>query len=375
MSSQEKVRTRSLVRILAVAGARPNFMKIAALLRELRLRPGFEVLLAHTGQHYDEGMSQRFFTELGIPEPDVDLGVGSGSHAWQTGEILKRIEPVLQQMRPDGIVVVGDVNSTLAGALAAVKLGIPVAHVEAGLRSFDPSMPEETNRKLTDAISRWLFTTEPSAQRNLLREGIPVERIHFVGNVMIDTLRTHLEAVRSLDTLERLGLEPQRYAVLTLHRPSNVDDPVRLRRLFAALEEIHGEIPILFPVHPRTRSSIERRLGGSAPRLCLTEPLGYPDFLRAMADAKLVLTDSGGIQEETTALGVPCLTLRDNTERPVTVSEGTNTLVGSDPATLRTEVRKILQGGGKRGRVPERWDGRAAARIADVLGSDLGEPA
>lgn len=365
--------TERVWRVLAVAGARPNFMKIAPLLRELRARPGCEAVLVHTGQHYDTAMSERFFSELGIPEPDVNLGVGSGSHAAQTAEVLRRIEEVLLEKRPDAVVVVGDVNSTLAAAIAAVKLGIPVAHVEAGLRSFDRTMPEEINRVLTDQISHWLFTTEPQAETNLVREGISRDRIHFAGNVMIDTLLGHLEHARGLDTLERLGLTAGGYGLLTLHRPSNVDDPERLRLLFAVLEEIHAELPVLFPVHPRTREAIRRFLGGRAPGLRMEEPLGYLDFLRLMADARIVLTDSGGIQEETTALGVPCLTLRENTERPVTVDQGTNTIVGSDPATIRSEARKVLEDGGKRGRVPERWDGRAAARIADVLASELGD--
>ena len=359
------------IRLVAVAGARPNFMKIAPLLRELHARPSFEPRLVHTGQHYDAAMSDRFFEELGIAAPDVNLEVKSGSHAEQTAEVLRRIEPVLIEVRPDAVVVVGDVNSTLAASLAAVKLRIPVAHVEAGLRSFDRSMPEEINRRLTDAISDWLFTTERAAAENLEREGIPAERVHFVGNVMIDTLLAHLERARGLPTLEQLGLRPGGFAVLTLHRPSNVDDPARLRSLFAVLEEIHRDLPVVFPVHPRTSASIARLLGGKPPRLQLCEPLGYLDFLRLMADARLVLTDSGGIQEETTALGVPCLTLRDNTERPVTVSQGTNTLVGSDPATIRAEVRKVFATGGKRGRIPELWDGRAAGRIIDVLETEL----
>jgi UDP-N-acetylglucosamine 2-epimerase (non-hydrolysing) len=359
------------IRVLLVAGARPNFMKIAPLLRELRLRPSFETCLVHTGQHYDAAMSEQFFSELGIPEPDLNLGVGSGSHGAQTAQVLEKMEAILQERRPDALVVVGDVNSTLAAALAAVKLGIPVAHVEAGLRSFDRSMPEEINRLLTDAISDWLFVTEPAGEENLRREGVPGEKIHFAGNVMIDTLRAHLERARNSDVLVRLGLEEGGYGVLTLHRPSNVDEEASLRRLFDVLEEIHAEVPIVFPVHPRTRASIARLLSGQPPRLCLSEPLGYLDFLRLLADARLVLTDSGGIQEETTVLGVPCLTLRENTERPVTLTQGTNTLVGTDPATIRAEVRKILDGGGRRGRVPDRWDGRAAARIADALEAAL----
>jgi UDP-N-acetylglucosamine 2-epimerase (non-hydrolysing) len=243
--------------------------------------------------------------------------------------------------------------------------------VEAGLRSFDRSMPEEINRILTDAVSRWLFTSESSGAENLRREGVAAERVHFVGNVMIDTLRAHLDRARSAAPLAALGLAPRGYAVLTLHRPSNVDDPARLARLFAVLEEIHAELPLVFPLHPRTRASIEGRLGGRAPRLLLTQPLGYLEFLGLMAEARLVLTDSGGIQEETTALGVPCLTLRDTTERPVTVSEGTNRLVGAEPDAIRAEARKILEGDPKRGRVPEKWDGRAARRIVDVLERDL----
>ena len=358
------------IRVLAVAGARPNFMKIAPLLRELRSRGGFEATLVHTGQHYDEAMSESFFRDLGIPPPDLNLGVGSGPHGQQTARVLERMEDLLQERRPDALLVVGDVNSTLAAALAAVKLGVRVAHVEAGLRSFDRSMPEEINRVLTDAISDWLFITEPAAAENLRREGIAEERIHFVGNVMIDTLRAHLERARGLDTLARLGLEPRGYAVLTLHRPSNVDEPQTLRRLFAVLEEIHERAPVVFPVHPRTRDSIARLLGGEAPRLRLTEPLGYLDFLRLMADAALVLTDSGGVQEETTVLGVPCLTLRQNTERPVTVSEGTNCIVGTEPEAIRAAAFKVLDGELRRGRIPERWDGRAAQRIVDVLERD-----
>ncbi len=359
------------IRVLAVAGARPNFMKIAPLLQELRAREGFETLLVHTGQHYDAAMSDSFFRDLGIPEPDVNLGVGSGSHGEQTAEVLRKIEPLLIERHPDVLVVVGDVNSTLAATLAAVKLGIPVAHVEAGLRSFDRSMPEETNRVMTDVVSEWLFTTEPAAEQNLLREGVARDRIHFVGNVMIDTLLANLDRARGLDSLERLGLEPRGYALLTLHRPSNVDDPVRLRALFAVLEEINTELPVVFPVHPRTQGAIERLLGGQRPALRMTEPLGYLEFLQLMAEARLVLTDSGGIQEETTALGVSCLTLRDSTERPVTVDEGTNTMVGTEPDAIRAAVRKILDGEAKKGRVPALWDGRAAARIVDILERDL----
>jgi len=355
------------IRVLAVAGARPNFMKIAPLLRELSQRPTFTTTLVHTGQHYDDRMSADFFRDLGIREPDINLAVGSGLHGAQTARVLTGIEEILLREPPDLVLVVGDVNSTLAATLAAVKLEIPVAHVEAGLRSFDRRMPEEINRVLTDAVARWLFTTEPSGSRELEREGIPAVRIHLVGNVMIDTLLANLERARELDTPERLGLAEGKFALLTLHRPGNVDDPARLAALFEVLEEVHRELPIVFPVHPRTANVIREKLGGRPPALQLVEPQGYLDFLRLMSAARLVLTDSGGIQEETTALGVPCLTLRENTERPVTVSEGTNTIVGSDPERIRTEVAEVLAGRGKRGRRPALWDGRAAERIADVL--------
>jgi len=367
------VSRQSPIRILAVAGARPNFMKIAPLLRELADRDAFEPFLVHTGQHYDAAMSESFFRDLGIPEPDVNLGVGSGSHGEQTAQVLIKIEQLLIEQRPDAVLVVGDVNSTLAATLAAIKLDIPVAHVEAGLRSGDRKMPEELNRILTDSVSTWLFTTEEAGNRNLAAEGVAPERVHFVGNVMIDTLVSNLEKARSLDTLERFDLTPGEYALLTLHRPSNVDDPETLAGLFGALEEIHREVPVLFPVHPRTAAAIERLLGGRAPALRLVEPLGYLDFLRLMADAKLVLTDSGGIQEETTALGTTCLTLRENTERPITVSEGTNTIVGANPEVIRIEARKVLDGAGKSGRVPRFWDGQSAARIVDVLEHDLSQ--
>jgi UDP-N-acetylglucosamine 2-epimerase (non-hydrolysing) len=347
-------------------------MKVAPLLRELRSRGRFEVFLVHTGQHYDATMSDHFFEDLGIAPPDAELGVGSGSHGEMTAEVLKRIEPVIAEQRPDALIVVGDVNSTLAAALAAVKLGVPVAHVEAGLRSFDRSMPEEINRLLTDAISSWLFVTESSGEENLLHEGVDPSRIHFVGNVMIDTLLENLERARRLDTLERFSVTPRSYAVLTLHRPSNVDEPQRLARLFDVLEEIHDELPIVFPIHPRTAASIEGQLGDRPLRLRTAAPLGYLDFLRLMSEARLVLTDSGGIQEETTVLGVPCLTLRENTERPVTVVQGTNRIVGSDPDAIRSEVRKVLDGETLRGRIPDRWDGAAARRIVDVLARDLG---
>ena len=362
---------RPKIRVLALVGARPNFMKIAPLLRTLRERQRFETTLVHTGQHYDASMSEDFFRDLGIPEPDVNLAVGSGSHATQTAEVLVGVEALLIDQRPDALLLVGDVNSTVAASLAAAKLGIPIAHVEAGLRSGDRSMPEEINRLVTDTLSAWCFTTEPAGDENLLREGIGPEKIHQVGNVMIDTLLANRARADELDTLERLGLEANGYALLTLHRPSNVDDPATLSALFEALEEIHCKLPIVFPVHPRTSAAIRNLLGGKQPALNILPPLGYLDFLRLMSQSAFVLTDSGGIQEETTALGVPCLTLRDNTERPITIEEGTNLLIGSGADDVRNAALRILDGDAKRGRVPKLWDGHAAGRIADILERDL----
>ena len=361
-------------RVVAVAGARPNFMKVAPLLRALEASGRFTCFLVHTGQHYDEAMSEGFFRDLGIARPDVNLGVGSGSHAAMTAEVLRQIEPILLAQKPDALIVVGDVNSTLAAALAASKLGVRIAHVEAGLRSGDRSMPEEINRLVTDAISDWLFVSEPAGRENLLREGAAPARIHHVGNVMIDTLRANLARAREQGTAQRLGLRAGGYALLTLHRPSNVDDPAQLAALFGVFEELHEKLPLVFPVHPRTRAAIADKLGGRTPRLVATDPLGYLDFLALMADARFVLTDSGGVQEETTALGVPCLTLRANTERPVTVAEGTNTLAGTDPRAIRSEIEKLLAGETKRGRVPQLWDGHAAERIAQILASELERP-
>ncbi len=373
MPAQKRAPRDEPIRLLAVAGARPNFMKIAPLMKVFSERADrFEPILVHTGQHYDRAMSDSFFRDLGIPEPDVNLGVGSGSHGVQTAEVLMKIEALLIERQPHAVLVVGDVNSTLAATLAAVKLHIPVAHVEAGLRSWDREMPEEINRVLTDSVSHWLFTTEPDAETNLLREGVPRDRIHFVGNVMIDTLLAHRTRAGELDTLERLGLSPGAYAVLTLHRPSNVDSPDQLRRLFEVLGRLDEEIPVVFPVHPRTANAIEHHLGGTRPNLHLTEPLGYLDFLRLLMDAQMVLTDSGGIQEETTALDVPCLTLRDSTERPITVSEGTNTIVGTDPADIEAAIENLRQSPPPKGRRPALWDGRAAVRIVDILERDLG---
>jgi UDP-N-acetylglucosamine 2-epimerase (non-hydrolysing) len=363
--------------ILCVVGARPNFIKIAPVIRAMRgATPPLPVRLVHTGQHYDPELNSQFFRALEIPDPDINLEVGSGSHAVQTAEIMRRIEPVLDRERAAALLVVGDVNSTLACALVAVKKGVPVIHVEAGLRSFDRSMPEEINRVLTDQISELLFTTEKSARHNLLREGIPASRIHFVGNVMIDTLRHNLEqAVPHAKTLRQHGApadwaQHRGFAVLTLHRPSNVDDPRILRTILEAITEVGKRLPVAFAVHPRTRARIEQhRLGtllNPASILCLP-PIGYLEMLGLMQAGRLVLTDSGGIQEETTALGVPCVTLRDTTERPITVEHGTNTIVGSSPARILAAVEEILRHGGKAGRIPELWDGHASQRIVSVL--------
>jgi UDP-N-acetylglucosamine 2-epimerase (non-hydrolysing) len=352
--------------VLCVVGARPNYMKMAPILRALAARK-VPATLVHTGQHYDESLSDRFFDELGMPRPAVNLEVGSASHAQQTAEVMKRFEPVLIEHKPSVVVVVGDVNSTIACALVAVKLGIPVAHVEAGLRSYDRAMPEEINRVLTDQISELLFTTERSAAANLAKEGIDPARVHFVGNVMIDTLQASLP--RAVPPPAELKRKPG-YAVLTLHRPSNVDNPATLERLFAALGKVSEKLPIVFPVHPRTAQRLDAcaaaaRLGTD--RLLRRPPLGYLEMLGLMRDAQIVLTDSGGMQEETTALGVPCITLRENTERPITVEEGTNTVAGTDPTRILAAVDETLASGGKRGRYPELWDGRAAERIAEIV--------
>jgi UDP-N-acetylglucosamine 2-epimerase (non-hydrolysing) len=357
------------VKVTAIIGARPNFVKIAPIAAALADEAGARSTLIHTGQHYDAQMSQVFFSNLEIPEPDVNLDVRAETAIGQIAEVMKRLEPVLLADRPDVVLVVGDVNSTLAGALVAVKLGLPVAHVEAGLRSFDREMPEETNRVLTDAISTHLFTTEPAAAENLAREGVPTERIHFVGNVMIDTLFRYRERAQQSPILERLGVEPGGYAALTLHRPSNVDSEEGLGRLLAAIARIQSEVPIVFPVHPRTRQRLERMNGAlrALPALRLAEPLPYLDFVRVMANARCVLTDSGGIQEETTALGVPCLTLRTNTERPVTVTRGTNRIVGVEPDAIVAAWRDVAQGRWPLGELPDLWDGKAAGRIVRIL--------
>ncbi|MGF1529317.1 MAG: non-hydrolyzing UDP-N-acetylglucosamine 2-epimerase [Candidatus Competibacterales bacterium] len=357
--------------LLCVVGARPNFMKIAPLMRALGgQRP--TARLVHTGQHYDVAMNEQFFRQLAIPEPDVNLEVGSGSHAVQTAEIMRRFEPVLEETPDPAVLVVGDVNSTLACALVAAKRQVPVIHVEAGLRSLDRTMPEEINRVVTDQLSSLLFTTERDALGNLTREGIDPARVHFVGNVMIDTLRFCLpQAVPPATTLAASDLArvPEAFGVVTLHRPSNVDDPAALATLVAALKAIARRLPLLFPLHPRTRNALERAdlLGALTEAVILLPPLGYLEMLGLTAGAKLVITDSGGLQEETTALGVPCFTLRDNTERPITLTLGTNTLVGRDIPRLHQLVDEVLSHGGKTGQIPEYWDGRAAERIVEIL--------
>ncbi len=367
--------------ILCVVGARPNFMKMAPIMAALAdLGPKLAVSLVHTGQHYDVAMNHQYFEALGIPQPDINLEVGSGSHATQTAEVMRRFEPALDEKQPSAVLVVGDVNSTLACALVATKKGIPVIHVEAGLRSFDRAMPEEINRILTDQISDLLFTTERSGRENLLREGIDESRIRFVGNVMIDTLRRNLErAVPVAKTLQDSGREAfpaghEGYAVLTMHRPSNVDNPDTLRVLLDTIRKISPRLPVIFPMHPRTRAMIEKfGLGEmlNAPELIQLPPMGYLEMLGLMKDARVVLTDSGGIQEETTALGVPCITLRNNTERPITVDEGTNTIAGQDPVKILAAFDEIMQSGGKAGRIPEFWDGQASMRIAAAIHSWL----
>jgi UDP-N-acetylglucosamine 2-epimerase (non-hydrolysing) len=340
-------------------------------MREMRRHAEIEPILVHTGQHYDEKLSDIFFRQMGIPTPDLNLEVGSGSHAAQTAEVLKRVEPVLIETKPDVVVVVGDVNSTIAVSLAAAKLGIRVAHVEAGLRSFDRTMPEEINRMLTDAIADLLFVTEEDAIEHLLKEGRPRSAIHFVGNVMIDSLRHFLPIAQKSAIGQELGLVDHqtwhRFAVLTLHRPSNVDSVDKLSELMSAIDALAREVPVIFPVHPRTKQRLAEAGATHHRQLRLIDPVGYLDFLCLLSKATLVLTDSGGIQEETTALGVPCLTLRENTERPITISQGTNLLVGTDRAKIINAASNILAGKGKAGRIPPLWDGKAAERIVEIL--------
>jgi UDP-N-acetylglucosamine 2-epimerase (non-hydrolysing) len=357
---------RRLISLTAVVGARPNFVKMAPILEEAGRRSAFQCRLIHTGQHYSPEMSASFFDELGMPQPDVNLDIGSGSHTEQAAGVMLRLEMELNERRPDLVLVVGDVNSTMAAALVASKLGIPLAHVEAGLRSFDRRMPEETNRLVTDVLSDYLFASEPSGVTNLLAEGIPQEKIFLVGNVMIDTLMKFRAKAAQTSILDRLGLKSKDYAVATLHRPSNVDGMEHLASLLSMLSELSRRLPVVFPVHPRTRERM-RSAGLSERGLILTEPLGYLEFLRLTSEARLVLTDSGGIQEETTILQVACLTMRENTERPITVEQGTNRLVGTDPKEILRAALDALDAPQQLLAPPRFWDGRASARILDVL--------
>ncbi len=359
------------MKIITVAGARPNFMKIAPLMEAFSRTSDIEPLLVHTGQHYDEKMSDLFFRQLGIPEPDMNLGVGSASHAVQTAEIMKAFEPVVLEHKPDAVLVVGDVNSTIACGLVAVKLGVRLIHVEAGLRSFDRTMPEEVNRILTDSISDLLFCTEQSGVDNLRNEGVADEKVFLVGNVMIDTLLKNKAKADQSTILADLGLAEGQYAALTLHRPSNVDDPMVFGRILDALEVIQHDLTVVFPIHPRTRNNLDhlglRQRVELLTGLRLLDPIGYLDFLKLTASARLVLTDSGGIQEETTILKVPCLTLRENTERPVTAEIGSNTVVGTDPDKILGAYRRIMDDDDHECGTPPLWDGNAAERIVEVI--------
>lgn len=363
--------------IYLVAGARPNFMKIAPIVRALQAQDALTFKIIHTGQHYDREMNDVFFEELGIPQPDVFMAAGGGSHAQQTAKIMLGFEELCQNERPAAVLVVGDVNSTLACSIVAKKLNIPVAHVEAGLRSGDMAMPEEINRLVTDSISDWFFVTEPSAVEHLRREGKPESAIHYVGHVMVDNVLYQADKLSQADTSAfetsawKAQQEGRRYGVVTLHRPSNVDDPETFTRIAGALKEIASELPLIFPVHPRTRANIEKFGIDLGPNVTLAGPQAYMAFLNLWKDAAVVLTDSGGLQEETTALGVPCITVRENTERPVTVDEGSNVLAGTDPAAIILETRKVLRGEGKQGRRPHLWDGRAAERIVGILARGL----
>lgn len=352
--------------ILHVVGARPNFMKAAPVIRALTDGTHHRQTLVHTGQHYDSNMSEVFFRQLGLADPDINLEVGSGTHAQQTAHVMLHLEPVIVQKKPDLVLVYGDVNSTLATALVCSKLQVPLGHVEAGLRSLDRSMPEEINRLLTDQVADLLFTHSQTASENLLREGVPSHKIHFVGNVMVDSLRRLLPVASKSDPAGKLGVGPH-YGVVTLHRPSNVDPPHQLEYLIGALDEISHDLPLLFPVHPRTDRRIQEITLQSTSQLHIVKPLSYLDFLALESRATLAITDSGGVQEETTCLGVPCFTVRENTERPVTVTLGTNTLVGQDMRHLQSGVEDVLAGRGKRGQIPPLWDGNAAPRIARVI--------
>jgi UDP-N-acetylglucosamine 2-epimerase (non-hydrolysing) len=363
------------MKIINIVGARPNFMKMAPIIEALNRYPEkFNHLLVHTGQHYDQRMSKAFFDDLGIPKPDIDLEVGSGSHAEQTAKIMMAFEKVCLQHNPDLVIVVGDVNSTMACTITAKKLGIRVAHVEAGLRSGDIEMPEEINRLCTDVLCDDLFTTDNYANENLLKEGIAEEKIHFVGNVMIDTLMKHRAMAKQLPLMDKLGLEQRGFATLTLHRPSNVDDKQTFKAVLEALHEISQKIPIVFPIHPRTRKMADEfgfnhffTTGDKVEGLWLTDPLGYLEFLHLNMNARMVLTDSGGLQEESTVLGIPCITLRFNTERPITCTKGTNILVGNDKQRILEAANKVLGCEFPEAMIPEKWDGKTADRIVKIL--------
>lgn len=359
------------MKTMVVVGARPNFMKAAPIIDRMKRYDDFlEPILVHTGQHYDRKLSQLFFDDLKLPKPDIFLGVGSGSHAVQTAKIMIEFEKIVIENRPDIVVVMGDVNSTIACALVAAKCHIPIAHVEAGLRSFDMGMPEEINRVLTDRISDYLFVTETSGYQNLIKEGAEQDRIFFVGNVMIDSLLAHLKIAEERPILAELGLESKKFALLTLHRPDNVDDQKTLTQIVEALDIVSQKMPIIFPCHPRTRLNIDKFNLGSyfdEARLRLIESTGYLDFLKLQSAAAMVLTDSGGVQEETTILNIPCLTLRKNTERPVTITEGTNILVGPYPEKIVAAAENVLNGNVKSGSIPKYWDGRAAERIVEIF--------
>lgn len=353
-------------KIFLLAGARPNYMKVFPLARALKRAGGFDTKLVHTGQHYDAAMSDRFFDDFGVPPPDFFLGVGSGPHGAQTARVMLALEPLLAEHRPDWLIVVGDVNSTVAGALVAVKLGLPTAHLEAGLRSGDRTMPEEINRIVTDSISDLLLTSCRDADENLLREGVPADRIRFVGNIMIDSLVEMLPRAATSRVLESLSLDPGHYVCVTLHRPSNVDHPEQLRPLVAALERIAHRVPVVFPVHPRTRGMLDR-IESLPPALKMIEPLGYLDFLRLQSQAALVITDSGGVQEETSYLGIPCLTVRPNTERPITITQGTNRLVLPGRDDLAHAAEEALGAPARSRPSIEYWDGRTAERVVACL--------
>jgi UDP-N-acetylglucosamine 2-epimerase (non-hydrolysing) len=370
------------MKIVNIVGARPNFMKIAPIIKAMRKRPQINPMLVHTGQHYDVSMAGRFFEDLDIPTPDVSLDVGSGSHAVQTAEVMKRLEPVLEREKPDLVLVVGDVNSTMAAAITAAKLKIKVAHVEAGLRSFDRDMPEEINRIVTDAISDFLFVTEESGRSNLVKEGVNPEKIFFVGNVMIDSLEASRKMWAQSKILDALHVSKSQYGVVTLHRPSNVDDMKTLEGLVSALCKVSEQCPLVFPVHPRTIRAIKSLtqfsdhlhfgLDSTATTgVRCVDPVGYLDFMALIASARIVLTDSGGLQEETTVLGIPCLTLRDNTERPVTVTHGTNRVIGSSPSRIEKEAAMLLDLPQRPSVPPPLWDGHAAERVVNILANRL----